>query len=1295
MSDTPPDVPVMKARKSLLERVSVVWIVPLLALVIALAVAWQSYAERGPLVYIVFDDAAGISAGETELRYRDLAVGVVEQVGFTASLEQVRVGVRLDDDVADFVDADAEFWVVRPEVTAQGVTGLDTVLSGVFIEGIWDSDPGGFVEAHEGADIAPLNRSGRPGLMIRLRADADTNLADRAPIEFRGIEVGRLGTAVVSEDGSTVEADAIIYAPHDRLVTTATRFWDTSGFAFTIDAGGAELNFSSLASLFAGGISFGTVVSGGRPVEPGAVFSVYYDEATARASLFGDDDGGTLTFTAIFDQNVAGLIPNASIDYGGIQIGRVESINGIVSEARFGDSRVRLAVTMQVRPARLGLDDDTSVEEALAFFQSRVRDNGLRARLVRGSLLTGGLKVELATIENAEPAEIDLDAEPNPIFPTVPSEIADMTASAEGVLERISALPIEEVLQSAIDTMDSITALAASEDMRQVPAEVRALLGDARGIVGSEEMQALPVRVESAVAELDALLATLNEEEAAVRLLAAVDSLAAAADEVTASAEDVPALVQNLTTLTANAAEVPLAELAAQLDALLASADGLISGEAAQALPANLNAAITDLRGTLDEVDTIVATLNDQDAAGQMLAAVEDVTAAAAALAESANDLPALIAAVTEVAESASEVPLPELAANLDTLLVNADALIGGKAAQALPVSLNAALAELRGTIAGIDAIVATLNSEDAAARLLAAVDDVAAAAGNLAASTDGVPALIDSLNTVAANAGEVPLADLAAQLQTVLTSADTILSGEAAQALPASLNSAIGTLEGTIAEVDTLVATLNTEGAAARLLAAVDDVAAAAGNLAVSTDGVPALIDSLNTVAANAGEVPLAELAAQLQTVLTSADAILSGEAAQALPASLNSAIGTLEGTIAEVDTLVATLNTEGAAARLLAAVDDVAAAAGNLAASTDGVPALIDSLNTVAANAGDVPLGELSAQLQALLTNADSLVSGEAAQALPASLNGAITDLRGTIAEVDTLVATLNTEDAAARLLAAVDDVAAAAGNLAASTDGVPVLIDNLNAVAQEAGALPLTEVADQLTALLASADLLVSGESTQQLPATLGAALEQLRTTLAEVDTLVTGLNEDDASARLLAAVDEVAAAAGTLSTSAAGVPALIDRLNAIAATAEELPLEQVADQLSSLLATVDAMLGTEGARRLPESLAAALDQLRLVLAELQSGGVVENVNATLTSARSAAESIGNAADSLPALLGRTGALLDQAAVTLGEYGTDDGVGRSLAQTLREVEQAAAAISSLARELERNPNSLLFGR
>ncbi len=647
-----PDLPVSGGRRSIWERVSLVWLVPLAALLVSLWVAWQSYADRGPLVDILFEEATGIREGETELRYRDVTVGRVEDVGFSETLDRVRVTVRLDKDIADYADEDAEFWIVQPEVTTQGVSGLDTVLSGVFIEAAWNTDPGGLVAEHIAIPRAPLLRSGQEGLSFRVTAGSGVQLTGGTPILHKGVEVGRIGSPELTADGTVARAEAIIYAPYDRLVSSNTRFWDTSGFTFSLGANGAELDFSSLATLIAGGVAFDTVVSGGTPVSSGADFTVFADEGAARASLFQNDGAPVLNLTAIFEDNFSGLTVGAPVLLDGVNVGEVANLNGIVDEDQFGDTNVRLSTSMLLRTSKLGLTE-TTTDAALDFLEMRVAD-GLRARLASASILTGGLKVELIDIPNPAPAALNRDGDPFAIIPVAPAEISDVSATAEGVMERINNLPIEELLEAATVFLTSATALTSDEDIKAIPGDVRGLLADVRTVTGSEEIQALPAQASELLAELQALSSDLRgiadsiETAGAVeRLMAAVDAATEAATGVGTSVEGVPALVERLTAVAAKAEALEVQELIAELSETVEAARVLLADDGTKALPARLG-------DTLAELEAALVELREGGAVENLNAALASASSASAAVEDAAADLPDVIRRLEQLAAQTS-----------------------------------------------------------------------------------------------------------------------------------------------------------------------------------------------------------------------------------------------------------------------------------------------------------------------------------------------------------------------------------------------------------------------------------------------------------------------------------------------------------------------------------------------------------------------------------------------------------------------------------------------------------------
>ncbi len=646
MGDIPPPVAITPTRKIFMGRASVVWLIPIMALAIALGVAWKAYHDRGPLISIEFENGAGIAARETELRYRDITVGIVEKVVFAPDLSAVIAHVRLDKNVAPYVDVASSFWVVRPELTARGVSGLDTVLSGVYIEGAWDSDIGPKETKFRGLKDTPLFRQGQQGLEIALRTTPGGRLADNSPITYRGIEVGRVGKASISKQGNFAIAEAIIYEPHGRLISESTRFWDTSGFTFSVGPGGAEIDFSSFATLVGGGLTFDTFVSGGGIVPDGTVFEVFEDETAARDSLFNASEVETLEMRVVFDENISGLAIDAPVELSGLKIGKVQSVSGVIDSDAFGDSRVRLNAVLAIQPARLGLQDNVTPEAALRFLIQRIQE-GLRARLASAGLLVGGLKIELVQVDDAPQAIVRTGEGIIPIIPTTDSEISDVAGTVEGVVTRINKLPIEELLTSAIEFLDSAEAFISDEDLRETPQDVRALLGDMRGIMTSEDVQGIPVKLNAALSRFERLMAQLEEEQFATRLAKAVDAAAAAANGVSVSVEGVPALIAQIEAVAAKAEAMPLEDLTTQLTALTTTADEILGTEAARKLPEDLSAALQEINATLAELRAGGAVTN-------INATLDSARKAADAVAVSTQDFPALVKRMRGVLDQAS-----------------------------------------------------------------------------------------------------------------------------------------------------------------------------------------------------------------------------------------------------------------------------------------------------------------------------------------------------------------------------------------------------------------------------------------------------------------------------------------------------------------------------------------------------------------------------------------------------------------------------------------------------------------
>ncbi|MEF3048417.1 PqiB family protein [Pseudotabrizicola sp. L79] len=630
----PAEMDIVTPGRSGWRNLSFVWLVPILALIVSLGVAWKTYSERGGLIEITFTTAAGVTPGETTIRFREVVIGTVETVGFTDDLTQVVVHARIDQEILPFLDAEAQFWVVTPQVTTRGISGLSTVLSGVYIEAAWDATSTGALTRFTGLETPPLVQAGRAGKRITLRTTPGVGVSEGGPVLYRGLEVGRLEKPRLAEDDKTVVVDAFIEAPHDERLNSASRFWDTSGFSVSFGASGFALNVDSISSLIAGGVAFDNIYEGGNSVEAGYVYDIFYDEAEARASVFAPTLGTAITVSVAFTESISGLTAGAPVQLGGLNVGEVTAIAARIVETADGPE-VRLIANLGLDPQKLGLGAEAGADEVFNFLDRQVAE-GLRARLGTSGLFSSSLIVELVNLPDQPKLAFNRNEEPFPTVPAVTSDLPDFTSTVEGVLERINRLPVEDTLNQAIRTMASVETLLSNQDLLAMPGEATGLISDARSLMADEDIQALPGELRGAVADLRSVVSELREQGTIDALSASIKKLDDTLANVSTASEDFPKLMQDLRDLAAKANSLEAEQLLASATKVLNSVDGLIGTEEAKKLPPALT-------GALDEVRLMLSELRDGGVVENVNATMESARKAAGAVETATADLPSVI----------------------------------------------------------------------------------------------------------------------------------------------------------------------------------------------------------------------------------------------------------------------------------------------------------------------------------------------------------------------------------------------------------------------------------------------------------------------------------------------------------------------------------------------------------------------------------------------------------------------------------------------------------------------------
>jgi paraquat-inducible protein B len=425
--------------------VSWVWLVPIIAALVGISMVVHKATTAGPQIIVSFLTAEGLEANKTQVKYKNVVVGKVTAIALDADRSHVDATIELDGSAKHFALEDTRFWVVRPRIGANGISGVDTLLSGAFI----GADAGSsevLAQRFVGLETPPSVVYGQKGSQYTLHTDDLGSLDIGASVYYRRITVGQVVGYQLAGDGKSVDVQVFVNAPNDHFVTTDTRFWNASGVDISLSAEGLKLETQSVSSILAGGIAFVEPKYSPDPVlaKEHSQFTLFSDQATALAPT----DGKSYFVGMRFDQPLRGLNVNAPVVFQGVDIGRVVSIDLDFDQAKQAFPTVVGAV---IYPSRLGRahekmlgnnDPDDAVRASRVL--GRLIDNGLRAQPRSGNLLTGQLYIALDFIPHASTVKFDVAARPS-IIPTVPGSLDKLQVQLQAIVDKVSQLPLEQI----------------------------------------------------------------------------------------------------------------------------------------------------------------------------------------------------------------------------------------------------------------------------------------------------------------------------------------------------------------------------------------------------------------------------------------------------------------------------------------------------------------------------------------------------------------------------------------------------------------------------------------------------------------------------------------------------------------------------------------------------------------------------------------------------------------------------------------------------------------------------------
>jgi paraquat-inducible protein B len=468
-------------------RFSIIWVVPIIALLIGGGLTFKTISEKGPEITISFETADGLVAGKTAVKYKDVEIGKVTKIDLSDDISDVIVTVEMASNSKHYLTEKSQFWVIRAKIAAGEISALGTLLSGAYI-GCNPSTEGKKQEHFKGLEKAPVLTSDLPGRHFVLQSKELGSLDQGSPIYYRGIKVGQVVDYNFNESVEAVLFKVFIEAPFSKKVLENTRFWNASGVDFTMDANGIKMDTQSLVSIISGGLAFDLREheQPGEAAEENQSFELYKSREASNEVAYDIRE----YYMMYFDQSVRGLSPGAPVEILGIKVGEVVKVE-LQFDMKTFDFRVPVLVYLE--PERLNtlvteegevVRGEAKTEELEAIDNDSQKDfeqakelikRGLRAQLKTGNLLTGQLYVDLGNFPDAPPAELRKE-DGHTVFPTIPAPFERIVQRVDNILKKVEQVPFDKIgkeLQTAVEsltkTLDEIKNMSGNINKETIP----------------------------------------------------------------------------------------------------------------------------------------------------------------------------------------------------------------------------------------------------------------------------------------------------------------------------------------------------------------------------------------------------------------------------------------------------------------------------------------------------------------------------------------------------------------------------------------------------------------------------------------------------------------------------------------------------------------------------------------------------------------------------------------------------------------------------------------------------------
>jgi len=301
---------------------SSIWIIPIVALIVAAGLAYRTISERGPLITITFETGEGLEEGKTKLQYLSIPVGIVETIDLSKGAPGVIVEVRVKPEGAARITEGTRFWVVRPRIGSSGISGFETLLSGAYITLDLGPRDAKIERSFKGLEDPPMIIDQPDALRLELTTNDLGDISTGSPIYYRDIRVGKVVGYELGDKDQNITIHIAIAHKHANLVNANTHFWNVSGFELDASFSGIEARLESLRSLILGGIDFDTHGAPGAIAKNGDHYSLYDGPKQSNKAW----ERSRTMHILVEGKTLGSIREGEAILYSGVQVGRVLSV---------------------------------------------------------------------------------------------------------------------------------------------------------------------------------------------------------------------------------------------------------------------------------------------------------------------------------------------------------------------------------------------------------------------------------------------------------------------------------------------------------------------------------------------------------------------------------------------------------------------------------------------------------------------------------------------------------------------------------------------------------------------------------------------------------------------------------------------------------------------------------------------------------------------------------------------------------------------------------------------------------